>query len=120
MDKNILGGALEACCYSPMTGYFRDGFCKTTAQDSGSHVLCGQISREFLDFTLSQGNDLTTPRPEWHFPGLQPGDFWCLCAMRWLEAEQAGVAPLLKLSACHSKALQFAELALYQQYALKE
>ena len=120
MSNNILGGDLAACCFTPRTGYYRDGFCHTDALDRGSHVLCAQVTTEFLAYTKLRGNDLTTPHPEWDFPGLQAGDFWCLCANRWLEAEQAGVAPRLKLAACHSRALDFAELSLYQRYALEE
>lgn len=120
MALNIFGQALTACCFAPRTGFFRDGFCRTNQADLGSHVLCAQVTAEFLAFTLSQGNDLSTPRPEWDFPGLVPGDYWCLCALRWLAAEQAGVAPLLKLSACHQRALDFAPLELYQRYAVME
>lgn len=120
MDKNVLGETLAACCFNPRTGYFRDGYCRTSGADTGSHVLCAAITKEFLEYTLKQGNDLITPKPEWDFPGLQAGDFWCLCAVRWLEAEQAGAAPLLKLSACHERALNFAPLSLYQAYAITE
>lgn len=120
MDKNVLGETLAACCFSPLTGYFRDGSCRTAGADTGSHVLCAAITDAFLQYTLKRGNDLITPKPEWNFPGLKAGDFWCLCAVRWLEAEQAGVAPLLKLSGCHERALQFAPLSLYQAYAIKE
>ncbi len=88
--------------------------------DTGSHVLCAQVTQDFLQYSLSMGNDLMTAHPEWDFPGLVEGDFWCLCAMRWLEAEQAGVAPKLKLSACHARALEFAPLALFLRYALAE
>jgi len=109
--KNVLGGPLAKCCESPRTGFYRDGFCHTGPQDHGTHVACAKVTKEFLEFTRSRGNDLSTPRPEWNFPGLRPGDKWCLCALRWLEAKRAGVAPPLELSATHEKMLDFAALA---------
>ena len=99
-----------------MTGYYRDGYCNTGASDTGTHVVAAIISQEFLDFTKSRGNDLTTPIPEYAFPGLKPGDGWCLCALRWLEAEQAGVAPPINLKATHEKALEFIELETLKKY----
>ena len=108
--KNVLGGELELCCNSPMTGYYRDGFCRTGGQDFGVHVICAQVTAEFLEFTKSRGNDLSTPHPENQFPGLKPGDRWCLCASRWQEAEEAGVAPPVILSATHARALEVVSL----------
>ena len=90
---NILGTPLEPCSLDPLTGFFRDGSCRTCSEDTGQHTVCAVLTREFLDFTRSKGNDLSTPRPEWGFPGLNHGDRWCLCAARWLEAQHAGVAP---------------------------
>jgi hypothetical protein len=102
-----------------MTGYFRDGYCHTAHHDTGTHVICARMTDEFLAYTKSRGNDLSTPRPEWQFPGLKPGDQWCLCALRWLEAEKAGVAPPVALEACHERALEFIELEVLQKYALQ-
>lgn len=104
--KNILGTELELCCSDPITGFFRDGFCNTNHMDQGTHVVCAIITDAFLQFTKSRGNDLTTPRPEYGFPGLKPGDGWCLCANRWKEAYDAGVAPHIKPEATHEKALE--------------
>ena len=118
LSLNVLGQPLAACCFSPQTGYFRDGYCRTDQQDIGSHVICAEITEAFLQYTLAQGNDLITPKPEWDFPGLKAGDHWCLCVIRWQEAEQAGVAPPVKLAACDSKALKYVELALLQRYAI--
>jgi hypothetical protein len=109
-SKNVLGTPLKKCCDSPKTGFFRDGFCHTGPQDHGTHVACAIVTKEFLEFTKSKGNDLMTPRPDWNFPGLKPGDKWCLCALRWLEAKKAGVAPKLDLEATHEKMLEFAQL----------
>ncbi|PHQ30141.1 DUF2237 family protein [Leeuwenhoekiella nanhaiensis] len=117
---NVYGKPLLACRYEPLTGYFRDGFCKTIDTDTGTHVVCAQVTEEFLNFSANRGNDLITPRPQWDFPGLKSGDFWCLCVSRWLEAEKAGVAPKLKLEACHYKTLEYTSLELLEQYALPE
>ena len=113
---NLLGTPLKQCCTSPMTGYERDGFCHTQARDRGLHVVCAEISQEFLDFTKAKGNDLSSPAPLYGFPGLKPGDRWCLCAARWLEAHRAGVAPLIDLEASEQSALKLAPLELYQEY----
>lgn len=118
MTKNVLGGTLIACCYEPLTGYFRDGFCKTLPEDTGTHVVCAVVTEEFLDFTKRRGNDLSTPIPQWQFPGLKPGDKWCLCISRWLEAERSGVAPGIILEATHVKALEYASLEKLRQYAI--
>ena len=100
---NIFGDKIEACCHDPVTGYFRDGFCNTDEHDFGSHVVCAEITEDFLTFSKAMGNDLSTPRPEFNFPGLKEGDRWCLCALRWKEAYDAGVAPrvYLELSLIH-------------------
>jgi len=108
--KNILGTELELCCSSPRTGYFRDGFCHTNLQDEGAHVVCAVMTAEFLVFSKSRGNDLSTPRPEFNFPGLSEGDRWCLCAIRWKEAYNAGCAPLLNPKATHERALEYMSL----------
>lgn len=104
--KNILGEALQPCCTDPMTGIFRDGFCYTNQYDRGRHVVCAVVTDEFLAFTKAQGNDLSTPVPEYDFPGLKAGDGWCLCASRWMEAYAAGVAPPVKARATHATALE--------------
>lgn len=116
-DLNVFGKEIEPCCYDPLTGYTRDGHCRTLAQDTGTHIICAVMTKEFLDFTRSRGNDLTTPRPAWEFPGLKPGDRWCLCISRWLEAEAAGVAPEVVLKATHQKALEFTSMELLLEYA---
>lgn len=114
--KNILGTKLELCCSSPTTGYFRDGFCHTNLQDEGAHVVCAVMTAEFLAFSQSRGNDLSTPRPEFSFPGLKPGDRWCLCALRWREAYEAGCAPQLNPRATHERALDFMTLEELETY----
>ncbi|NDJ59556.1 MAG: DUF2237 domain-containing protein [Chloroflexi bacterium] len=116
--KNVLGGPLETCGTDPMTGYFRDGCCNTGPDDVGSHVVCARVTAAFLEFSRSRGNDLITPRPHYGFPGLKPGDRWCLCALRWLEAFEAGCAPPVILAATHQKALQYIALADLQAHAL--
>jgi uncharacterized protein len=119
MEKNVFGEPLVLCSEQPMTGYFRDGCCRTEASDSGLHVVCAQMTEAFLTFSKSVGNDLSTPYPRYNFPGLQAGDFWCLCASRWLEAKEAGLAPKIKLEACHEKILDFIPLKELVKYALK-
>ncbi len=114
---NVLGTALLPCSYDPLTGYFRDGCCQTDAHDHGTHVVCARMTREFLDYSLSRGNDLITPRPEARFQGLKPGDRWCLCALRWQEACDAGLAPPVFLKSTHSKALELLPLAQLQAHA---
>ncbi len=111
---NVLGQPLEPCCFDPLTGYFRDGFCKTDERDIGRHVICAQLTQEFLDFTRLRGNDLSTPRPEFGFPGLKAGDAWCLCALRWREAYDAGVAPAVYLERCEQAALTYVDLEILQ------
>lgn len=105
-DKNVLGGPLQACSYSPLTGFFRDGCCSTGPEDVGNHTVCVRVTQEFLDYSLRHGNDLITPRPDLRFRGLQPGDRWCVCASRWVEAWHAGVAPPVVLEATHEAALR--------------
>ncbi len=107
---NVLGTALVPCSYDPLTGYFRDGCCNTDEHDRGSHVICAKVSQEFLDFSLQQGNDLITPRPEYRFQGLKAGDRWCLCALRWKQAYEAGVAPKVILESTHINALEYVTL----------
>ncbi|MBD2195046.1 MULTISPECIES: DUF2237 family protein [Calothrix] len=116
--KNVLGTTLESCCTAPMTGYYRDGFCNTGGQDFGMHVVCAQMTAEFLQFTKSRGNDLSTPVPEYNFPGLREGDRWCLCAARWQEALEAGFAPPVVLEATHARALEVCNLEDLKKYAL--
>ena len=116
--RNVLGGALETCCTSPMTGFYRDGKCNTGGGDFGAHVVCAQMTEEFLAFTKLQGNDLSTPVPAFQFPGLKPGDRWCLCASRWKEALDAGMAPPVVLSATHASALEYASLDELKQFAI--
>ncbi|MBW4427927.1 MAG: DUF2237 domain-containing protein [Nostoc desertorum CM1-VF14] len=116
--KNVIGGNLEACCTSPITGFYRDGFCRTGGQDFGSHVVCAEVTLEFLEFTKLRGNDLSTPVPDFNFPGLKPGDRWCLCASRWQEALEAGVAPPVILSATHSRALEMVSLDDLKKHGL--
>lgn len=117
--KNVIGTDLILCCTSPMTGYYRDGYCRTGGQDYGLHVVCAQVTAEFLEFTKLQGNDLSTPVPQFNFPGLKPGDRWCLCATRWQEAKEAGVAPPVILEATHARALEVVSLDELKQYAAK-
>ncbi|PSB07091.1 DUF2237 domain-containing protein [filamentous cyanobacterium CCP1] len=116
--RNVVGGILETCCTSPMTGFYRDGKCNTGAGDMGAHVVCAQMTEEFLTFTKAQGNDLSTPMPMFDFPGLKPGDRWCLCASRWKEALDDGMAPPVVLSATHASALEYVTLSELKQYAV--
>jgi uncharacterized protein len=109
--ENVMGSALQTCCTSPMTGFYRDGLCQTGPQDTGVHVVCAQLTEAFLRYTKAQGNDLSTPRPEYGFPGLKPGDKWCLCAARWREALEDGVAPPVVLKSTHKATLQYVSLA---------
>jgi uncharacterized protein len=116
--SNVLGTPLQVCCTNPMTGYYRDGLCRTGAGDVGSHVVCAQVTAEFLEFTRARGNDLSTPRPEFGFPGLRPGDHWCLCALRWQEALEAGVAPPVVLEATHASAVEYVSMVELQRHAV--
>lgn len=110
IPRNVLGTALQPCSLDPLTGFHRDGCCNTGPDDSGVHAVCCVMTAEFLAFSKSRGNDLSTPRPEWGFPGLKPGDRWCLCAPRWAEALEAGFAPRVVLEATHEDALEYASL----------
>ena len=114
--KNVLGTELAPCSYDPLTGYFRDGCCNTDANDHGSHLICVRVTAEFLRFSKAAGNDLVTPLPQHRFTGLQPGDRWCLCALRWREALEAGVAPPVVLEATHANALQFVTMAQLEKH----
>jgi hypothetical protein len=118
MAKNVLGGELEPCSTDPLTGFYRDGCCNTGAEDLGVHVVCAEMTAEFLDFSLSQGNDLITPVPEYGFPGLTPGDRWCLCASRWQQAFEAGAAPRVHLAATHVQALEWCSLDALRAHAV--
>jgi len=115
---NVLGGPLACCCSDPPTGFYRDGHCRTGPGDHGVHVVCVEVTEEFLEFSKEQGNDLTTPREEWEFPGLESGDRWCLCAGRWQEALEAGVAPPVILEATHSSAVEFVDLEDLKNHAV--
>ena len=115
---NVLGEPLAPCSAQPLTGFFRDGCCNTAPEDLGLHVVCTRVTAEFLEFSRSRGNDLSTPRPEFGFPGLKPGDQWCLCAARWNEALQAGAAPRVVLQATHAAALRVGKLADLKKHAL--
>ncbi|MEM1422424.1 MAG: DUF2237 domain-containing protein [Planctomycetota bacterium] len=117
-ERNILGTPLEPCSTEPMTGFFRDGCCRTGPDDLGSHTVCAVVTEEFLAFTASRGNDLSTPRPEYSFPGLKPGDRWCLCASRWAEAHAAGAAPRIVPSATHERALDTVGLDALIEHAV--
>lgn len=116
--KNVLGGELRNCCVDPATGFYRDGYCRTGPEDGGRHVICAEMTEAFLKYTFSRGNDLMTPRPEYHFPGLRAGDRWCLCALRWQEALEAGKAPPVILEATHEKALEYVSLVDLKAHAL--
>jgi len=117
---NVLGSALVPCSYDPLTGFFRDGCCKTDSQDAGSHVICAKVTQEFLDYSGSVGNDLSTPRPEYRFAGLKPRVRWCLCALRWKQAHQAGLAPPVILESTHARALDFVEMEALLACALSK
>ncbi len=118
MAKNVFGQDLLVCSADPLTGFFRNGKCDTCGDDQGMHTVCAEMTGEFLRFSRKAGNDLSTPRPEWQFPGLQPGDRWCLCLPRWLEALEAGVAPRLALKATHISAIEHIPMEVLLQYAL--
>jgi len=117
---NVLEQPLVPCSFEPLTGFFRDGCCKTNEEDSGSHLVCAVVSDEFLQFSLARGNDLITPRPEYCFPGLVAGDQWCLCINRWVEAAQADCAPLIKLESTNIKALEIVPLNVLEQSSIQE
>lgn len=116
---NVLGSPLKPCGYRPMTGFFRDGFCRTCPEDIGLHGVCAQVTAEFLEFSKSRGNDLISPRPELRFPGLKPGDRWCLCASRWKEAWEAGFAPPVILEATSAGVLRIIPRSILIEHALE-
>lgn len=116
--RNVFGERLQSCCESPMTGFYRDGCCNTGPDDLGVHSVCTVMTKEFLEFSRSRGNDLSTPAPEFGFPGLKPGDRWCLCAARWREALDAGMAPRVVLAATHEATLEFVALDDLKKYAI--
>lgn len=120
MDEavNVFGELIETCSDNPTTGFFRDGCCNTSDQDVGSHTVCVEVTREFLEFSRFRGNDLSTPMPQFEFPGLRPGDRWCLCAARWLEAHEAGMAPRVVLKGTHQRALEIVPLRLLRSFAV--
>ncbi|MDP2263761.1 MAG: DUF2237 domain-containing protein [Hydrogenophaga sp.] len=119
MAKNVLGTPLVPCSYDPLTGFYRDGCCRTDDADTGTHVVCARVTAEFLAFSLRRGNDLVTPRAEWRFAGLRPGDRWCLCVRRWLEALDAGAAPPIVLDSTNASALHHVSLDVLKQHAWK-
>lgn len=115
---NVFGEALEECCQSPLTGFYRDGSCNTSEHDVGSHTVCVRLTAEFLQYSRFQGNDLSTARPEFGFPGLKPGDKWCLCAARWLQAHEQGMAPKVFLKATHKRALEIIPMETLRSFAV--
>lgn len=117
-DLNVLGGPLQACSFDPVTGFFRTGCCETGPDDVGSHTVCARVTEEFLAYSMRQGNDLSTPQPAYRFRGLNAGDRWCLCAARWLEAYEAGVAPPVVMESTHERALDIVPLEALQACAL--
>lgn len=120
MANNILGTPLEPCSLEPRTGFFRDGCCNTSAEDLGMHTICAVMTVEFLSFSQARGNDLSTPRPEFGFPGLEPGDRWCLCLSRWVEAHEAGMAPPVVLEATHASVVEHLDLDVLKAFAWRE
>lgn len=116
--RNVLGEPLQTCCDNPVTGFYRDGFCHTGADDLGQHTVCVRVTAEFLNYSRRQGNDLSTPRPEFGFPGLKPGDQWCLCAARWQQAFAAGAAPRVALMATEESTLELVDLEDLKSYAI--
>ncbi len=118
-ERNVLGEKLQVCCSVTMTGFYRDGSCRTGPLDAGVHVVCAQVTAEFLEYTKAQGNDLSTPMVAYGFPGLKPGDRWCLCAARWQEALAVGVAPPIDLAATHAQVLEYVSIDILRQYAIK-
>lgn len=120
MDEpvNVFGEALQSCSERPLTGFFRDGCCNTSDEDVGSHTVCVEVTEAFLEFSRFRGNDLSTPVPEFEFPGLKPGDRWCLCAARWLEAHEAGMAPRVVLKSTHERALEIVPLEVLRGFAI--
>lgn len=116
-SRNVLGGPLKPCSLEPRTGFFRNGACDTCAEDMGCHTVCVEVTAEFLEHSRAQGNDLSTPRPEYDFPGLHPGDRWCVCASRWLDLVELGITAPVSLAATHERTLEIVPLPLLQQHA---
>jgi hypothetical protein len=119
MEKNVFGEPLQMCCTKPMTGYFRDGVCRTISEDRGTHTVCAIMTNDFLTFSAIQGNDLVTPMPDYEFPGLKEGDKWCLCVSRWVEAEKEGKAPKVILEATHEKTLEYTTIDALIKHAFR-
>ena len=119
-QANVYGEPLITCSTDPMTGWFRNGCCETDGSDTGVHTVCAVMTAEFLEFSVAAGNDLVTPMPAYNFPGLKPGDCWCVCAARWKEAYDAGAAPLVRLAATHEGTLRYATLEQLKEYAIEE
>jgi uncharacterized protein (DUF2237 family) len=117
-STNIFGEPLEVCSQNPLTGFFRDGICNTCKEDTGIHTVCVEVTQAFLEYSRFRGNDLTTPMPQYNFPGLQPGDSWCLCAARWLEASESNMAPRVHLKRTHIRTLEIVPLELLKKYAV--
>ena len=117
LPKNVLGTELRSCCTAPMTGFYRDGYCRTGISDKGLHIICCVMTEKFLAFSQQVGNDLSTPIPEYGFPGLQPGDQWCLCMLRWKEALENGCAPQVVLEATHMSAIEFVSMEDLNEHA---
>ncbi len=115
---NVLGSTLKSCSDDPLTGFYRDGCCNTGPEDVGAHTVCAQMTEDFLQFSRDRGNDLSTPNPAFGFPGLKPGDRWCVCAGRWKEAHEAGAAPRVFLTSTHERTLEIVSLAVLKPYAL--
>ena len=119
MEKNVFGEPIQMCCTKPMTGYFRDGVCRTISEDAGTHTVCAIMTNDFLAFSALRGNDLITPMPYYEFPGLKEGDKWCLCVSRWIEAEKEGKAPKVILEATHEKTLEYTTIDTLIKHAFK-
>ncbi len=119
MSTNVFGNPIKLCSSEPLTGFYRDGCCHTGEEDLGVHTVCARVTEEFLEFSKERGNDLSTPKPEFHFPGLKPGDKWCLCAARWYEAYEAGAAPLVDLEATNEKTLDIIPMSILVKFAEK-
>ena len=117
-QKNVFGEEIETCCESPITGFFRDGFCHTDDTDEGVHTVCVSMTKDFLEFSKSKGNDLSTPRPEFNFPGLKEGDSWCLCAERWVEAYEVSMAPKLYIKKTNLRTLDIVPLEILKKFAI--
>ena len=116
LDRNVFGEPLVPCSFEPLTGFMRDGCCRSEGSDMGAHLVCALMTKAFLAFSQQRGNDLSTPRPEWQFPGLMAGDQWCLCLSRWIEAHEAGCAPMVVLESTHQHVLDYVPIEILQQY----